>query len=129
MAAADEAEGLRRRLVNRAQVRAAADWLERRPQLGRDVFGCGAGAGRDDGGRVGDITDLLRACLVVLRVPEQADAYGPRSTPLWQVSDAIARMRQLLGVLPDGSPLTDFLPKVGGAGFAVSVAFVDLDEG
>jgi segregation and condensation protein A len=115
MAAADEAEGLRRRLVNRAQVRAAADWLERRPQLGRDVFGCGTVEGRDDGGRVGDITDLLRACLVVLRVPEQADAYRPRQAPLWQVSDAISRMRQLLGDMPDGSPLTAFLPKIGGA--------------
>jgi segregation and condensation protein A len=42
-AAEDEAEALRYRLVSRAQVRAAADWLERRPQLGRDVFGCGLG--------------------------------------------------------------------------------------
>jgi segregation and condensation protein A len=42
-AAEDEAEALRHRLVSRAQVRAAADWLERRPQLGRDVFGCGTG--------------------------------------------------------------------------------------
>jgi segregation and condensation protein A len=114
-AAEDEAEALRYRLVSRAQVRAAADWLERRPQLGRDVFGCGTGARRHDGGRVGDITELLRACLIALRVPEQTDAYRPRSTPLWQVSDAIARLRQLLGVLPDGSPLTAFLPTVGGA--------------
>jgi segregation and condensation protein A len=37
-AAADEAEALRRQLVSRAQIRAATDWLERRPQLGRDVF-------------------------------------------------------------------------------------------
>ena len=114
-AAADEAEALRRRLVSRAQVRAAADWLERRPQLGRDVFGRGTGQRRDDGGRVGDITELLRACLVALRVPEQADADRPRRAPLWQVSDAIARMRQLIGALPEGSPLTAFLPTVDGA--------------
>ena len=114
-AAEDEAEALRRRLVSRAQVRAAADWLERRPQLGRDVFGRGTGQRHDDGGRIGDITELLRACLVALRVPEQADADRPRPPPLWQVSDAIARMRQLLGALPDGSPLTAFLPEVGGA--------------
>jgi segregation and condensation protein A len=31
------------------------------------------------------------------------------------VSDAIARMRQLLGALPDGSPLTAFLPTVASA--------------
>ena len=114
-AAEDEAEALRHRLVSRAQVRAAADWLERRPQLGRDVFGCGTGGRRDDRGRVGDITELLRACLIALRVPEQADADRPRPPPLWQVSDAIARLRQLLGALPDGSPLTAFLPNIGSA--------------
>ena len=114
-AADDEAEALRRRLVSRAQVRVAADWLERRPQLGRDVFGCGTGDRRHDGGRIGDITELLRACLIALRLPEQPDAYRPKQAPLWQVNDAIARMRQLLGVLPDGSPLTAFLPTVGGA--------------
>jgi segregation and condensation protein A len=114
-AAEDEAEALRHRLISRTQVRAAADWLERRPQLGRDVFGCGTGDRRHDDGRVGDIAELLRACLVALRVPDQADAYSPRPPPLWQVSDAIAHMRQLLGVLPDGSPMTAFLPTVGGA--------------
>jgi segregation and condensation protein A len=114
-AAEDEAEALRRRLVSRAQVRAAADWLDRRPQLGRDVFGCGTGDRRHDGGRVGDITELLRACLAALRVPEQAEACRPRPPVLWQVSDAIAHMRQLLGALPDGSPLTAFVPKDGGA--------------
>jgi segregation and condensation protein A len=95
-------------------VRAAADWLERRPQLGRDVFGRGTGERRHDAGRVGDVTELLRACLIALRVPDQADAYRPWPPSLWQVGDAIARMRQLLGVLPDGSPLTAFLPTVGG---------------
>ena len=114
-AAEDEAEALRRRLVSRAQMRAAADWLERRPQLGRDVFGRGTGECCEAGGRVGDITELLRACLVALRVPEQADTYRPRPLPLWQVTDAIARMRELLGVLPGGSPLTAFLPESGGA--------------
>jgi segregation and condensation protein A len=114
-AATDEAEALRHRLVGQAQVRAAADWLNRRPQLGRDVFGCGTGNRRHGGGRTGDITELLRACLIALRVPEQTDAYRPKPPPLWQVSDAIARMRQLLGAVPDGSPLTAFLPTVGGA--------------
>jgi segregation and condensation protein A len=114
-AAEDEAEALRRRLVGRAQLRAAADWLERRPHLGRDVFWRGTGQRRDDGGWIGDITELMRACLVALRVPEQADVDSPRPAPLWQVSAAIARMRQLLGALPDGSPLTAFLPEIDGA--------------
>ena len=113
-AAEDEAEALRRRLVSRAQVRAAADWLERRPQLGRDVFGCGTGQRGRNNGRVGDITELLRACLVALEVPAQAELYRPRPATLWQVSDAIARLRQLLDALPDGSPLMAFLPEVDG---------------
>jgi segregation and condensation protein A len=113
-AAEDEAEALRRRLVSRAQVRAAADWLERRPQLGRDVFGCGTGQRGRNNGRVGDITELLRACLVALEVPAQAELYRPRPPTLWQVSDAIARLRQLLDALPDGSPLMAFLPEVEG---------------
>jgi segregation and condensation protein A len=114
-AAEDEAEALRRRLISRAQVRAAADWLERRPQLGRDVFGHGMGQRSDNGGRVGDITELLRACLSALRVPERADADCPRRAPLWQASDAIAHIRQLIDTLPEGSPLTAFLPAVDDA--------------
>src|ERR1700692_257078 len=37
-AAMDEAEELRRQLVGRAQMQAAAAWLDRQPQLGQDVF-------------------------------------------------------------------------------------------
>ena len=37
----DEAERLRQRLLGRAQIGRAADWLEGRGQLGRDVFGRG----------------------------------------------------------------------------------------
>jgi hypothetical protein len=74
-AAEDEAEALRRQLVSRPHVRVAADWLERQPQFWGDTFGRG-GVGRASGespwharggggsttpGRVGDITELLRA--------------------------------------------------------------------
>jgi len=113
-AAQAEAEALRQQLLNRARMRSAADWLERRPQLGRDVFG----RGRPElhlGGAAGDLTELLRACLVALRVPEAvAEIYRPRPPPLWRVPDALARMDTLLGELPDGSPLTAFLPAIGG---------------
>jgi segregation and condensation protein A len=40
-AAAEEAEALRRQLLDRARMRLAADWLERRPRLGREVFARG----------------------------------------------------------------------------------------
>ena len=97
-------------------MRGAADWLERRPQLGRDVFA----RGRPElhlGGGAGDLTELLRACLVALRVPEAvAETCRPRPPQLWRVPDALARMDRLLGELPDGSPLAAFLPAIGGAG-------------
>ncbi len=121
-----EAEALRRHWVLRTEM-AAADWLERRPQLGRQVFargrpeaGQGAGlagtrAGHDpedglaegaaadaaaDAGAVrardeapvegGDITDLLRACLVALRLPPDARPVSPdiRHSGAWAMPPA-----------------------------------------
>jgi segregation and condensation protein A len=115
-AAQAEAEALRQQLLNRARMRSAADWLERRPQLGRDVFARGRPEiSLGGGGGAGDLTELLRACLVALRVPEAlAETYRPRPPPLWRVTDALVRLDQLLGELPDGSPLTAFLPAIGG---------------
>jgi segregation and condensation protein A len=112
-AEAEEAEALRRQLLARAQMRLAADWLERRPQLGREVFARGMPE-LNPAGRAGDLTELLRACLVALRVPEeQAAALRLKPPPLWRASDALSRLRQLLGLLPDGSPLQAFLPQLG----------------
>jgi segregation and condensation protein A len=113
-AAAAEAEALRRQLVGRAEIEAAATWLAQRPQLGHDVFRRGQpqsnADARADGG---NLTDLLRACLPVLRVPEdQTVALRPRSPPLWTASDAIRQMTRLLAELPDSSPLAAFLPKI-----------------
>lgn len=110
--AEDAAEALRRQLVGRARMRAAADWLEQRPQLGQEVFA----RGRPEvsaSGRGADITALLRACLVALRVPEVLQAADrPRPPPLWTISDAIARIARLLPGLPDGAALTALLPRV-----------------
>jgi segregation and condensation protein A len=111
-AAIEEAEALRRQLLDRARMRAAADWLERRVQLGRDVFR----RGRPEvsaAGRGGDLTELLRACLPALQVPdEQAVALRPRPPRLWTASDALAQFSRLLATLPDGSPLAAFLPRI-----------------
>ncbi len=130
----------------RTQMAAAADWLERRPQLGCQVFargrpeaGQGAGLagarghGTEDGlaegadaaaGRgcdqapveSGDITDLLRACLVALRVPPHAEADPPRRSPFWSMGDAAHRITRLLETLPEGAALDTFLPKIAEAG-------------
>ncbi len=138
-----EAEALRRQWMRRAEMAAAADWLERRPLLGRDVFARGqsdrgrAGrpaesAGLRDGGETdspetaggaedvspvagGDLTDLLRACLVALRLPPHAEAYQPRRLPFWSVGDAAARITRLLDALPGDAELAAFLPKVAEA--------------
>ena len=112
-AAAAEAEALRRQLLVRARMRAAADWLQRRPQLGRDVFSRG-GPAPALSGRGSDLTALLRACLVALVVPEtQAAAYRPRPPPLWRVSDAIAHLRRVLLPCPM-TPLAALLPAIDG---------------
>jgi segregation and condensation protein A len=113
-AAVDEAEALRRQLLSRAQMQAAAAWMERQPQLGRDVFLRGASECHTVR-RAGDITDLLRACLLALAVPERHAAALRRRTPtFWRVSDAIARIGELLQTLPEGGSLAVFLPEIAG---------------
>jgi len=113
-AATAEAEALRHQLIGRAEIEAAASWLAQRAQLGQDVFRRGQPQSNADATtHGGDLTDLLRACLPVLRVPEaQAAALRPRPPPLWTASDAIRQMTRLLAELPDGSLLAAFLPKI-----------------
>jgi segregation and condensation protein A len=109
--AAAEAEALRRRLLERARMRAATDWLARQPQLGQVVFARGGTAATSHTGRGGDPTDLLRACLVALQVPPgQAADIRPRPPRLWAASDAIRLMRQHLAGRDGARPLSDFLP-------------------
>ena len=143
-AALEQAERQRRHWFGRAEMLAAADWLERRPQLGRDVFargrpepgwvGQGARLGQalgpdaygdaagHDGERLApeeehdELTELLRACLVALRLPAQAESYQPRQLPFWSVSDAAARISRMLEALPDGALLETFLPEIPAAG-------------
>lgn len=63
--------------------------------------------------RGGELTDLLRACLPALHVPEeQAVALRPRPPPLWTASDAIRRIARLLPGLTEPAPLAAFLPRM-----------------
>ena len=115
-AAQEEAEALRQVLVDRSAMRRVAEWLDQREQLGRDVFPRGGvAAAAERGARGADVTDLLRACLVALRVPEQADAYRLR-LPLWRVTDAVARITLLLEAQPGGGALASFLPRIDADG-------------
>ncbi len=115
--AREEAEALRRQLLDGEAMRRAAAWLEARTVLGRDVFGRGLNADEDQAsGRVADIADLFRACLVVLRVPEHAQAYRPPLSKLWRVQDALARITRLLALGVEGEMGT-FLPRLDRNGF------------
>jgi len=109
-AAVDAAEALRRHLLERARMQAAAAWLDCQPQLGRDSFA----RGHPDAliaHRGSDLTDLLRACLVALHVPQDQLAQAAATRPrLWPPSEAMRLLRARLAAGPDGQPLERFLP-------------------
>ena len=110
-AAATDAVALQQTLLRRVELGAAADWLEQRGQLGRDVFRRG-NAPAPTSGRVGDLTELLRACLLCLRLPPDIEVYQPRPFFLWRPGDAHALIAERLPTLPPGSPLAAFLPVI-----------------
>ena len=99
-----------RRLDELAFLRAAAVWLQARPQRGIDVFARSQPVQAREGGYVA----LMEACLAVLRGRDgRADAapvYRPMIPPLWRVPDALARVRALLAAHPAGGTLQQFLP-------------------
>ncbi len=112
--AAREAAALRRQLADRALVQAQASWLERRPQLGRDVLARGALMAEANPAPVADVTELLRACLRLLQQAPRSPIYRPAPPPLWRVQDALARLRGLLAMLStDGTPLAALMPTQG----------------
>jgi segregation and condensation protein A len=57
---------------------------------------------------VADLTELLRACLRLIELPERERVYRPDPPPLWRVPDALARIRVLLAALPVGAALEHF---------------------
>jgi segregation and condensation protein A len=106
-----EAEDLRQRLAKRAAARRLADWLERRPQLGREVFARGAPEQEATAEPAADVTALLRACLRLLEVPPRERVYQPQPPALYRVPEAMARIREMLPHLPaDGAQLKHLLP-------------------
>jgi segregation and condensation protein A len=112
LAVKTEAEALREKIAGRALMLAAADWLERQPHLGQDVFRRGQSAARGVV-RGGELTDLLRACLPALHVPEeQVAVLRPRPPPLWTAIDATRRVTRLLPGLTEPAPLAAFLPRI-----------------
>jgi segregation and condensation protein A len=113
-AAQTEAAELRRRLADREAVRAMAEWLERRPQLGRDVFGRGAPEAEPSPVPLADITELLRACHRLIALPTRDRVYRPNPPPLWRVPDALARIRDLFpSIAGRAVPLSYFVQHDG----------------
>ena len=113
--AAREAEQELRRLDERARMRAAGQWLARRPTLGIDVFTRPHPKVTHESGYVA----LMEACLVVLRGRPGTEDFTPPDSyrveipDLWRIPDAIDRIRNLLTERPEGGPLTGFLPAIG----------------
>jgi segregation and condensation protein A len=106
-----EAAELRHQLAKREAARRLADWLERRPQLGREVFARGAPEHEATAEPAADVTALLRACLRLLEVPPRERVYRPRPPALWRVPEAMARIQAMLPELPaDGAWLENMLP-------------------
>ena len=105
------------RAVQRERLLRAADALERRQRLGRDVFGRGrqreAGGSVSGAQRFSSAADLIGACLAVLNERDRKARRQPRIAPpvFWTAQDALARMMSLLRTLPPGSPLAEYLPE------------------
>ena len=95
--AAQEAGREARRLDQVMFVRAAAAWLDRQPQIGRDVFT--RPQGRNP--RVTSYMALMEACLTVLRgrdgqPGEEEPVYRPAPVILFRVDEAMTRIRALV---------------------------------
>ena len=109
-----EADEERARLEALQFIRAAATWLDTRPQLGREVFARGQTA-RDP--CIASYMRLMEACLTVLtgRAGEggpEHQVYRPAIPELFRVAEAIQRIRARLAELAGPRELGDFLPRI-----------------
>jgi len=113
--AAREADHELQRLNEMTRMRAAAQWLSRRPYLGIDVLARPHPKPTHESGYVA----LMEACLVVLRGRPGTEEFAPPDTyrvevpNLWRIPDAIDQVRNRLAEHPEGGPLTGFLPAIG----------------
>jgi segregation and condensation protein A len=112
-AAEREATGAIARLEALAFLRAAASWLQARPQLGQDVFARSA-KGTDP--RAASYMALMEACLTVLQgredLPGASPVYEARTSRLFEVAEILGRMRALVAEMTEPRELAAFLPVV-----------------
>jgi segregation and condensation protein A len=107
------AETLASRLGDLQAIRAAAAWLGTRPQAGWDIFHRGAPEDMTQMDRTKlrvDLSGLLSAYLSARRRAGGKARYTPRPMTYFSVQNALARLRRLLGTVPDWSSLRDYLP-------------------
>ena len=117
VAEAAAAEATRRlgQLAELARMRAAADWLAARSQLGLRVFAWGQ-MQRQARPQAELYVAFLEATLAMLEdragQPAQAAAYQPAPLELWRVPEAIEHITRRLEQQPNGLPLADCLPPI-----------------
>jgi len=107
------AEALAERLREMNVIRTLAAWLGARPVLGQEVFARGAPQCHEELDRsrvVLEAGPFVRAYLVAIRRGTRSSPYQPRPLTLWTVQDALRRLADLVGSLPDWSTLEEFLP-------------------
>ncbi len=100
-----------------ARMRAGADWLTARPQLGRAVFGRGGSTLPQARPQTELYLAFLEATLAMLegregQTTEPAPAYRPKPPDLWRIPDAIRRITEILPQHPAGLPLERCLPLI-----------------
>jgi segregation and condensation protein A len=107
------AEALATRLREMNVIRTLAAWLAARPVLGQDVFARGAPESHVDYDRSRILIEpgpFVRAYLDAVRRGSRTTTYTPRKLTLWTVQDALRRLADLVGSLPDWTVLEHFLP-------------------
>jgi segregation and condensation protein A len=107
------AEALAERLREMNVIRTLAAWLTARPVLGQDVFARGAPESHAEFDRSRIVLEsgpFVRAYLQAIRRGTRAAKYTPRALTLWTVQDALRRLADLVGSLPDWTTLEQFLP-------------------
>ncbi len=107
------AEALADRLRALEAVRGAAAWLGARPHLGYDVFARGAPEDHTEIDRSGlrlDLATLVRAYITAVQRAAATRSYRPRKLTVWTVQEAVTRLREMLGSVPDWITLERFIP-------------------
>jgi len=107
------AEALAERLREMNVIRTLAAWLASRPVLGQDVFARGAPESHHEYDRSRIIIEagpFVRAYLGEVRRGTKSARYTPRALTLWTMQDALRRLANLVGSLPEWTTLEQFLP-------------------